>query len=85
MLKGELADGAATNGPYDVIIVNGAVEEAPSSLLAQLSERGRLIAILQPAGVAGQAVRFQTHGHRPLFAASAPVLAGFARAPAFIF
>ena len=35
---GKLEDGAAEHGPYDVIILQGGVEEIPGSILKQLNE-----------------------------------------------
>ena len=37
--------GLAEQGPYDVIFINGVVDEIPEELLAQLKEGGRLLAI----------------------------------------
>ena len=42
------ADGArdvSVDGPFDVIVLSGSVAEVPARLLAQLSDRGRLLAI----------------------------------------
>lgn len=39
------AQGAAADGPFDVIVLSGSVAEVPARLLAQLSDRGRLLAI----------------------------------------
>lgn len=40
------SQGAATDGPFDVILLNGSVAEVPASLLQQLSIGGRLAAIV---------------------------------------
>ena len=40
------AGGAADDGPFDVIMLNGSVAEVPPALLAQLRVGGRLIAIV---------------------------------------
>ena len=40
-----LADGYKKEAPYDVIVVNGLVEQVPQELFDQLAEGGRLIAI----------------------------------------
>ncbi|MDO9384670.1 MAG: protein-L-isoaspartate O-methyltransferase [Hyphomicrobiaceae bacterium] len=42
---GVLADGAGEQGPYDVILLEGAVAATPEGLLAQLKDGGRLVAI----------------------------------------
>lgn len=39
----QLAAGAPGEGPYDVIVIDGAVEELPAALVGQLAEGGRLV------------------------------------------
>lgn len=41
-----LEKGAAGEGPFDVIFLNGAVEEVPPTLFDQLADGGRLVAVL---------------------------------------
>ena len=82
-------DGAAVSGPFDLIFVNGAVEDGIDPLLAKLAPGGRLIAVRKIAGHAGKVTRFEKiageTSHRVLFDAAAPVLDAFARRPAFVF
>lgn len=93
VVEGPLPAGAPAEGPFDVIFVEGAIEEGHDALVAQLRDGGRLIAIMPgpkpTAGVTGQASRLEKiAGHlsgRPLFSAAAATLPGFARAPRFIF
>ena len=85
---GDVAAGAKDKGPFDVIVVNGVIEAAPTALLDQLAEGGRLV-VLERQGPAAQVVRYDRLGgdfnRRPVFNASGPVLAEF-RAPAgFVF
>lgn len=83
---GPLAAGAAEHGPYDVIIIQGGVQEIPDALLAQLKDGGR-IACLFIEGALG-AVRI---GHKSgdrvswrfEFNAGAPVLIGFEKQQSF--
>jgi protein-L-isoaspartate(D-aspartate) O-methyltransferase len=88
VIHGYLVDGASDSGPYDVILIDGGVETVPDRLCAQLSPRGRLLAV-EMAGPLGKAKLFQPVGGRfsgrELFDASAPVLPGFSVAPAFVF
>lgn len=83
-----LGEGAPDSGPYDVILVEGAVASVPDALISQLKDGGRLIAIVQN-GAVGQARRFvRTGAHassRRLFDAFSAVLPGFDVAPAFEF
>ena len=39
------AEGDLPNAPYDVIILNGAIEMTPERLLGQLKEGGRLVGV----------------------------------------
>jgi protein-L-isoaspartate(D-aspartate) O-methyltransferase len=82
-------DGSSVSGQFDLIFVNGAVEEGLEPLLAKLSAGGRLIAVRKIAGHAGKVTRFEKIGgetsHRVLFDAAAPVLDAFARRQAFVF
>jgi protein-L-isoaspartate(D-aspartate) O-methyltransferase len=87
-VTGPLDAGWPASAPYDVILVNGAVEVEPHGLFAQLNEGGRLICIFG-AGPDGKAMLFRKDrgeiGSRALFDAAAPVLRSFIRAPAFTF
>ncbi len=40
------SEGAAADGPFDVILLNGSVAEVPAALLQQLTLGGRLVAIV---------------------------------------
>jgi protein-L-isoaspartate(D-aspartate) O-methyltransferase len=88
VIHGHLLDGAPDSGPYDVILIDGGVETVPDRLGAQLSAGGRLVAV-EMSGPIGKAKLLQpVNGKlsgRELFDASAPVLPGFAVAPAFVF
>jgi protein-L-isoaspartate(D-aspartate) O-methyltransferase len=85
--RGRLADGAARNGPYDVILLEGGVETVPQVLLDQLADGGRLAAIVM-SGVIGQCRIWRRSGNslssRAVFDAAAPVLPGFDVAPMFV-
>lgn len=91
-VTGPLAQGASAEGPFDVILINGAVEEGLETLFAQLAPGGRLLCVMKAAGQGGRygkAIRFDRIGPdvspRFLFDAAAPVLTGFERKPAFLF
>jgi protein-L-isoaspartate(D-aspartate) O-methyltransferase len=88
VVQGRLTGGYPGNAPYDAILVNGAVEHPPEPLFRQLREGGRLVCI-QGTGPATKAVLYRLDlgdiGGRPIFDATAPVLPGFAAAPAFVF
>lgn len=85
---GPLKGGVAAHGPYDVILVNGAVEEIPQAWVDQLKEGGRMGVILSsgPVGKANLCVRKGgVLGKRVVFDATVPLLPGFARARSFTF
>ncbi|MDE2113196.1 MAG: protein-L-isoaspartate O-methyltransferase [Alphaproteobacteria bacterium] len=88
VVQGSLIDGVKSSAPYDVIVVNGGIEEPPQALLSQLIEGGRLVAVIQK-GTYGRAHLFVREkgciGSRVGFDASVPVLAGFKKAVGFVF
>jgi len=43
LLRREMKEGCLEEAPYDVILMNGAVEELPANIPAQLAEGGRLV------------------------------------------
>jgi protein-L-isoaspartate(D-aspartate) O-methyltransferase len=87
VVQGGLVEGVKGQAPYDVIFVNGAVEQIPESLLGQLAEGGRLVTFLKDGQ--SRAWLFLKEkgqvGKRPDFDADVPVLAGFRKAVGFVF
>ncbi|MCA1453987.1 protein-L-isoaspartate O-methyltransferase [Bradyrhizobium sp. BRP22] len=82
------AKGDAASAPFDVIVLNGATEIVPQELCEQLREDGRLVGVFALSQPQRAAIVTHTHGdfgHRPLFDATAPVLPGLERLPAFVF
>lgn len=88
VVEGTLVDGCASEGPYDVIVVDGAVDELPEALLAQLKDDGRLV-VIEGRGGAGVARLYQSSegavSGRFGFNASTPTLPGFEKAAEFVF
>lgn len=90
LVVGEAEQGAAASGPYDVILIEGAVHEVPKAIADQLAEGGRLATVVaDPSGTLGVAHLFVKQGGvvsgRPLFDAGTPPLPGFARPARFTF
>jgi protein-L-isoaspartate(D-aspartate) O-methyltransferase len=86
VLRGPLAAGAPAHAPFDVVLLNGSVPEAPAHLLAQLKEHGRLVAVLAEGSFGGAHVwRRAGKGFDAVrvFDASAEPLPGFARQAEF--
>jgi protein-L-isoaspartate(D-aspartate) O-methyltransferase len=88
VVEGDLAAGHAAGAPYDVILIEGAIERLPAALIAQLAEGGRLGTVLIEGGVGHATLYLKTGGvmsHRPLFEAGTPRLPGFVAPPRFVF
>lgn len=86
VLCGPLAAGAEAESPFDVILVQGGVEDPPAALAAQLAEGGRIACIFVDGALGTCRVGHKLAGNvswRYAFNASAPVLPDFARKPAF--
>ncbi|MCP1335998.1 protein-L-isoaspartate O-methyltransferase family protein [Futiania mangrovi] len=87
-LEGDLAAGRPDQGPYDVIVIEGGVDDVPETLIAQLKDGGRLVAVHTGQAAPRGALWLKTGGdaaRRDLFDTSAPRLAAFARAESFSF
>jgi protein-L-isoaspartate(D-aspartate) O-methyltransferase len=88
VVRGDLKAGHKAGSPYDVIVVEGSVEELPATLLAQLADGGRLV-VVEGHGNAGVArIYLKSNGvatGRRVFNAAVKPLPGFERAPAFEF
>ena len=87
-VDGPLTEGWLLKAPYDVILVEGAVEIVPDPLFEQLADGGRLVAVVVTDGI-GRATLFDKHNdvlsHRTIFDASVPVLPGLKRKRGFVF
>lgn len=82
VITGPLAEGSARHGPFDVITVQGAVEEVPAALVSQLKEGGRIACLFMNGALGVCRVGIRTGGGiawRDVFHAGAPVLPGFVR------
>ncbi len=89
VVNADPAAGAPKQGPYDVIVIAGAIEVEPSALLKQLKDGGRLGAIMRKGGVA-KGVVWRRSGSaiaaHEIFDASARIVAPcFAQPKAFVF
>lgn len=88
IVTGLLAEGYPSEGPYDVILIDGAIEVVPDALLAQLRDDGRLVAVVGHGRAALATVFTRTGediGRRPAFNTHLPPLPGFAKPNAFVF
>lgn len=88
VVEGELAAGCPDEGPYDAIVLEGAIVTVPEALLDQLKDGGRMVAVVRQGDGLGKATIWRRLGRsldsRTAFDAAAPALPGFEPAPAFV-
>jgi len=88
VVTGALSAGWPREAPYDVILLDGATETAPQALLDQLSDGGRLVAVVGRAPIGRGTVYRRSGTHvsaHAEFDAVASLLPGFSKPPAFVF
>lgn len=86
LIEAPLAEGAPQHGPYDVVIIEGGVEQVPQAILDQVKEGGRIAALFMAGPLGEVRIGYRTGGHfgwRFAFNAAAPVLPGFTVERAF--
>ena len=83
------SQGAAADGPFDVILISGSVAEVPAALLQQLSVGGRLAAIVGDEPMMRATLISRTHDNSwtttEPWDCNAPRLSGFAEPSRFKF
>lgn len=87
VIVGSMAAGAAKHGPYDVIMVQGGVEQVPQALIDQLKDGGRIGAVFMEGALGSVRIGYRIDGQvtwRLAFNATAPVLPGFAAMRGFV-
>lgn len=88
LVEGPLAQGHAKMAPYDVILIDGGVEQIPPALTDQLAANGRLVTVVLDKGI-GRATLMQKAGNvvsgRVAFDAAAALLPGFGVPARFVF
>jgi protein-L-isoaspartate(D-aspartate) O-methyltransferase len=83
---GPLTEGVPKHGPYDAIMVQGAVERVPEALTDQLKDGGRIACLFMEGALGVCRIGYRAGGRvtwRDMFNAAAPVLPGFERVPEF--
>lgn len=86
VVSGSLKAGLPAKGPFDVVFVNGAIEEVPAAWLSQLAEGGRLVVAVAEGGVRRARIYTASGGKtawRTPFDTPMPMLAGFEKATEF--
>jgi len=88
VVQAALPGGYGSEAPYDVIVIEGAVDKVPDALFEQLKEGGRLV-VVEGYGNAGVARLYLKQGGivsgRRGFNAAIKPLPGFQKEPAFEF
>lgn len=88
VIEAPLEDGHAAGAPYDLILIDGAVEFLPDPIVDQLAAGGRLGAALVDRGITRLVVGRKVgaaFGILSIGDAGVPALPGFSRRKAFIF
>ena len=87
-LKNEMVEGYNEQSPFNVIIIEGAIQEVPLNIIDQLEEEGRLFAIVQEGEICS-AKLFKKNGRsiseQKLFNCTMPVLSMFMKKNSFSF
>jgi len=87
-VSGELEAGWKKQGPYDQILIDGAVEYIPDAIVDQLADGGRLGTALVDRGITRLIVGRKAgnaFGYLSVADAGVPALPGFSRPKAFTF
>ena len=88
LVEGPLEKGYKPGAPYDLILIDGAVEYVPDAILAQLAEDGRLAGAILENGVSRIAVGRRggsSFGAIPVADVASAVLPGFIKPRGFTF
>lgn len=88
-VEAPLTEGLPDQGPFDVILICGMVEEVPAALTEQLAEGGRLGAVVKVDDALGRARIYtrsgETVAHRDSFECTPPEFTAFRKPKAFVF
>lgn len=91
VMEGALIEGYPKQGPYDVIVFDGAVPEVPQAIIDQLAEGGRLVAVVgggDDKTMGHVVIMTRYHGvvsSTDMFQAGTPMLPGFETSAGFSF
>ncbi len=90
LVDGPLPQGWPATAPYDLVLIEGAVDEVPAAIAAQVrTPTGRLLAIRSGAGRTGQAILGEPSvgglSYQALFDCTASLLPALQREPGFVF
>lgn len=86
VVEGPLTAGAPAEAPFDLVLFDGAVEEMPAAILAQVAEGGRAVYVEGVGNAAQATVAVKSSGRistRAVFNLPGHLLPGFARPAVF--
>lgn len=86
--KKNISEGCVEQSPFNAIIIEGAVESLPQTILDQLELGGRLLTILSENGICNAKIFTRKESmleSKPLFPCSVPVLSSFKQKNIFSF
>ena len=87
-INNPMIEGCSEQGPFNAIIIEGAIDEVPPKILNQLEDNGRLIAMINNKGVSN-VIEYQKKNNiftdRFLFSCTAPKLKCFDKRKSFSF
>ncbi len=88
LVEGPLTEGYSAGAPYDLILIDGAVEFIPEAIIGQLIDGGRIATALLDRGVSRIAIgrrAGQGFGVTPVTDRAASILPGFLKPKTFSF
>lgn len=88
VIEDALTTGCPKQAPFDVIFLDGSVDEIPETFIDQLADGGRLVGVVNRRNIGCATLMTKNDGaigDRVLFDAGTPPLPGFERKPAFQF
>jgi protein-L-isoaspartate(D-aspartate) O-methyltransferase len=88
VITGALTAGDARHGPYDVILIEGTVDDVPGRITDQLKDGGRIAAIFAEGDMGAVRIGYRIGNRidwRLAFNAAAPMLPGFQKEAGFVF
>ena len=87
-INNAMIEGCSEQGPFNAIIIEGAIDEVPPKILNQLEDNGRLIAMINNKGVSN-VIEYKKKNNifidRFLFSCTAPKLKCFDKRKSFSF
>ena len=89
VVEGPLQKGYPKQGPYNLVLFNGAITSVPDTIANQIVDGGRAVAVIVNENGIGSGTLLRKTGKmlsgRAIFDANTPLLPGFERVTGFVF